>query len=284
MTQTAPMLDPRRIRAAVVAALEEDLGAGDLTTSRVVPEDVMAAGALVARQPLVVAGLDAAALAFRHLDPDFRWEGVLADGLDAKSGTVLARVKGRARALISAERVVLNFLGRLSGVATLTRRYVEAVTGTRARVRGTRVSTPGLRFLESHAIELGGGVAALDGLDAGLCVGPGHMLAAGGTAMAVKAAVAGAGGRDVLAAPRRFEEIPEALAAGAAVLLLPPLTVVQVRDALALVAGRATVEAAAADPEEARALAEAGVDVVRVAALTAAAPHAEVALELEVDA
>lgn len=279
MTHTAPMLDPRRIHAAVVRALEEDLGGGDATARACVTEGAVGAGALLAREPCVVAGLDAAALAFRHLDPEFHWQGALADGLEAAAGVELARVHGRARALISAGRVAVNLLGRLSGIATLTRRYVEALAGTRARVRGTRFGTPGLRFLESHAIELGGGEAPRHGLDAGFRVHGWHAAAAGSMGAAVRLSVAAAAGREVAAALRHFEEIPEALEAGAASLALPELTLLQVRDAVALVAGRAAVEATAGDPAEARALAEAGVDVVRVPALTTAAPHAAIVFE-----
>src|SRR2546428_2483308 len=164
----ALMLDPDRVRSLVRAALDEDLGRGDLTTDVTVPESARACGDLVAKQELIVAGMDVARAAFQALDPAARWEPEARDGDRFFPGTVLGSVTGRARALLTAERVALNFLQRTCGVATLTRRFVDAVEGTRARIRDTRKTTPLLRFLEKYAVETGGGTPHRPGLDAAI--------------------------------------------------------------------------------------------------------------------
>ena len=169
---------PERVARLVRASLDEDIGAGDLTTAATVPEGARACGLLIAKQELVVAGLDVALAAFRALDPAAAWQPEGSDGDRFFPGTVIGAVSGRARALLTAERVALNFLQRLSGVATLTRRFVDAVAGTGARVRDTRKTTPQLRFLEKYAVEVGGGVPHRAGLDA-RPTGPGPRARAG---------------------------------------------------------------------------------------------------------
>ncbi|HET9313937.1 MAG TPA: nicotinate-nucleotide diphosphorylase (carboxylating), partial [Vicinamibacteria bacterium] len=151
-------LDAERVRQVVQAALQEDIGARDATSEATVPDSARAQGVLLAKQELIVAGLDVALAAFRDQDPGVAWSADAREGDRFFPGTVLGTVSGRARALLTAERVALNFLQRLSGVATMTRRFVDAVDGTGARIRDTRKTTPLLRFLEKHAVEAGGGV------------------------------------------------------------------------------------------------------------------------------
>jgi nicotinate-nucleotide pyrophosphorylase (carboxylating) len=270
------------VRRIVREALDEDVGEGDVTTLATVPEQARARGVLLAKQELVLAGLDVAASAFRLLDPNAAWEPASADGERVAPGTALVRIAGQARALLSAERVALNFLQRLSGIATLTRRFVDAVAGTRARIRDTRKTTPLLRFLEKHAVELGGGVPHRAGLDAGVLVKDNHARLAGTVGEAARRALAGASGLEVEVEVERLEQIDEVLEAGAHLILLDNFTPEQARAAIARIAGRVPVEVSGGVRlENVRAYAEAGCDFIAVGALTHSAPAADISLELE---
>jgi nicotinate-nucleotide pyrophosphorylase (carboxylating) len=275
-------LPPGLIRRVVREALEEDLGDGDVTTLAVASEGARAGGVLLAKQELVVAGLDVAVTAFRLLDAAVGWEPGCADGERVAPGAVLGRISGRARALLGAERVALNFLQRLSGIATLTRRFVEAVAGTRARIRDTRKTTPLLRFLEKHAVEIGGGVAHRAGLDAAVLVKDNHVRLAGSVGEAARRAVAGAQGLGVEVEVTRLDEVEDALVPGVGMILLDNFTPELARAAVARVAGRVPVEASGGIRlDNVRAFAEAGCDFIAVGALTHSAPAADVSLELE---
>ena len=276
------MLDPDRVRALVRAALDEDLGRGDLTTEVIVPESARARGELVAKQELIVAGMDVARAAFQALDPAARWEPEAREGDRFFPGTVLGSVTGRARALLTAERVALNFLQRTCGVATLTRRFVDAVEGTRARIRDTRKTTPLLRFLEKHAVEIGGGTPHRPGLDAAILVKENHVRIAGSVRQATLRAVAGAEGRDVEVEVERVEQIDDAIRAGAHMVLLDNFTVEEVRVAVELVGGRVPVEVSGGVRlDNVRDYAAAGPDYIAVGALTHSAPAADISLEVE---
>jgi nicotinate-nucleotide pyrophosphorylase len=275
-------LDLERVRRLVRSALDEDLGAGDATSEATVPENVRARGILLAKQELVVAGLDVARAVFEALEPALRFQAEGKEGDRFFPDTVIATVEGRARALLSAERVALNFLQHLSGVATLTRRFVEAVAGTGARIRDTRKTTPLLRFLEKHAVEVGGGVPHRGGLDAGILVKDNHVRLAGSVRQATRRAVAGARGLPVEIEVDALDQLEEAIEAGAQMILLDNFTPEDARAAVARVRGRVPLEASGGIRlENVRAFAEAGVDYIAIGALTHSAPAADISLEIE---
>jgi nicotinate-nucleotide pyrophosphorylase (carboxylating) len=275
------MLDPDRVRSLVRLALDEDVGRGDLTTDVTVPESVRARGDLVAKQELIVAGMDVARAVFQVLDPAAGWEPEAREGDRFFPGTVLGSVSGRARALLTAERVALNFLQRMCGVATLTRRFVDAVEGTRARVRDTRKTTPLLRFLEKYAVEVGGGTTHRAGLDAGILVKENHIRIAGSVRQATLRAVAGADGRDVEVEVERIDQIDDAIGAGARMVLLDNFTADEARHAVELIGGRVAVEVSGGVRlDNVREYAEAGPDYIAVGALTHSAPAADISLEI----
>jgi nicotinate-nucleotide pyrophosphorylase (carboxylating) len=276
------MLDPDRVRSLVRAALDEDLGRGDLTTEVIVPESARARGELLAKQELIVAGLDVARAAFHVLDPAVKWQPEAREGDRFFPGTVMGSLTGRARALLTAERVALNFLQRLCGVATLTRRFVDAVDGTGARIRDTRKTTPLLRFLEKYAVEVGGGSAHRPGLDAAILVKENHIRIAGSVRQATLRAVAGAEGREVEVEVEHVDQIDAAIRAGAHMVLLDNFTPGEVRVAVELVGGRVPLEVSGGVRlDNVRDYAEAGPDYIAVGALTHSAPAADISLEIE---
>jgi nicotinate-nucleotide pyrophosphorylase (carboxylating) len=275
-------LDPDRVRQVVQAALEEDIGARDATSEATVPESARAKGVLLAKQELIVAGLDLVAAVFRAQDPGVAWEPDAQEGDRFFPGTVLGTITGRARALLTAERVALNFLQRLSGVATLTRRFVDAVDGTGARIRDTRKTTPLLRFLEKHAVEAGGGVPHRSGLDTGILVKDNHIRIAGSVRQATLRALAGAEGLPVEVEVEGLEQVEEAIAAGAHMLLLDNFTPDAVREAVAVIRGRVPVEVSGGIKlENVRDYAEARPDFIAIGALTHSAPAMDISLEVE---
>jgi nicotinate-nucleotide pyrophosphorylase (carboxylating) len=275
-------LDLERVRRLVKNALEEDLGAGDATSEATVPEGARARGVLLARQELVLAGLDVARLVFETLDPAVRVSPEGREGDRFFPDTVIATVEGRARPMLAAERVALNFLQRLTGVATQTRRFVDAVAGTAARIRDTRKTTPLLRFLEKHAVEVGGGVPHRGGLDSGILVKDNHVRLAGSVRQATLRAVAGARGLPVEIEVDAAEQIEDAIEAGAQMILLDNFTPDEARAAVEQVRGRVPLEASGGVRlDNVRAFAEAGVDYIAVGALTHSAPAADISLEIE---
>lgn len=276
------MIDPEQAARAVRAALAEDVGSRDATTEATVPEGQRARGVLLAKQELVLAGLELAAATFRQLDPTVAFEAGGRDGDRFPAGTVLATLTGRARALLTAERVALNFLQRLSGTATLTRRFVDAVAGTGVRIRDTRKTTPLLRAFEKHAVEAGGGVAHRMGLDAAILVKDNHVRLAGSVRQATLRAVAGATGLEVEVEVTALDEIEPAIEAGAHVLLLDNFSPEDVAEAVRLVARRVPVEVSGGVRlDNVRAYAESRPDYIAIGALTHSAPAADISLELE---
>jgi nicotinate-nucleotide pyrophosphorylase (carboxylating) len=262
-------------------ALAEDVGSGDLTTQATVPAGARARARITQKEPGVLYGLDAAELAFALLDSGARFTALAEEGVWRSGGPVLD-VEGEAAALLSAERTALNLLQRLSGVATLTARYVEAVRGTRARVLDTRKTTPGLRLLEKAAVVAGGGTNHRVGLFDAILIKENHAAMAGGVGEAVRLARAGA--PDVLLEVecRTDEEVDEALAAGAPRLLLDNMTPAQMRAIVGRVGDRAELEASGGiDLETIRDVAETGVDFISVGALTHSAPALDISLLLE---
>jgi nicotinate-nucleotide pyrophosphorylase (carboxylating) len=262
------------------AALAEDVGEGDVTTDATIDADASGEAELVLREPGVVCGLDVAEAVFRALDAEVRVERLIEEGTLVGSATAVARVSGPLRAILTGERTALNFLGRLSGIATLTRRYVDAVAGTGAVILDTRKTTPGLRVLEKHAVAVGGGRNHRLGLDDGVLVKDNHLRAAGSIREAVDRLRA-ATHLPVEVECDTLEQVSEALAAGADALLLDNMRVDELRQAVAVVRGRARLEASGGVTlDNVRAVAESGVDEISVGALTHSARSLDVSLEL----
>ena len=263
-------------------ALEEDLGAGDLTTRAVVPEGARAVARIEQRASGVPAGLEVAEAVFMQVDPGLEWQALVVGSAWREPG-VLATVAGDAAAILAAERVALNFLGRLAGVATTTARYVEAVRGTGVRILDTRKTTPGLRALEKEAVIAGGGTSHRSGLDDAVLVKENHAALAGGVGEAARLAVQNApDGVVVEVECATLDELREAVDAGAPRLLLDNMSLAELRAAVELAGGRAELEASGGITlETVRAVAETGVDFISVGALTHSAPALDVSLLLE---
>ncbi|MEX2413051.1 MAG: carboxylating nicotinate-nucleotide diphosphorylase [Thermoleophilaceae bacterium] len=264
-------------------ALAEDVGGGDLTSRAVVPEGSRARGSVVAKADGVLAGVELAAATFAAVDPALEVEARASDGGSVGAGAELLAVAGDARAILAAERVALNFLGRLSGIATLTARYVAAVAGTGARILDTRKTTPGLRALEKAAVVAGGGTSHRFGLYDAILIKENHVRVAGGVGEAVRRALAAAGeGIPVEVEVESLAELDEALEAGAERVLLDNMAPADLRVAVERTAGRAELEASGGIAlDGVRAVAETGVDFISVGALTHSAPALDVSLMFE---
>ncbi|MFL5887363.1 MAG: carboxylating nicotinate-nucleotide diphosphorylase, partial [Thermoleophilaceae bacterium] len=248
-------------------ALAEDVGPGDPTTDATVPADARARARIEQKQPGVIAGLDMALAVFERVDPDLRFHPLVDEGVWRESGPV-AEIEGPARGILTGERVALNFLQRLSGVATMTARFVREVEGTGARILDTRKTTPGLRELEKRAVAIGGGTNHRIGLFDAILVKENHSALAGGVGEATKRALAAAGdGTPVEVECATLDEVDAALAAGASRILLDNMSPAQLREAVERVGGRAELEASGGVTlETVRAIAESGVDFVSVGA------------------
>ena len=264
----------------VHSALAEDIGAGDVTPEATVPVDAVGTADLLVKERGVVCGLRAAEATFLALDPDIRFEALVRDGDVVEPPAVVARVTGSQRAILTGERVALNFLGRLSGIATLTRRYVDAVEGTGAAVLDTRKTTPGLRALEKHAVASGGGRNHRFGLDDAVLIKDNHLRAAGSITAAVEL-VRAASDLPIEVECDTLDQVGEAIDAGAGAILLDNMTLDRLGEAVALVRRRARLEASGGVTlDTIRAIAETGVDEISVGALTHSARSLDVSLEL----
>jgi nicotinate-nucleotide pyrophosphorylase (carboxylating) len=262
------------------AALAEDVGEGDVTTEATVEPDTVGSAELLVKEPGVVCGLEVAEAVFRALEPELRFEALVDEGAVITGPTAVARVTGPERAILTGERTALNFLGRLSGVATLTRRYVEAVAGTGAAILDTRKTTPGLRDLEKHAVAVGGGRNHRLGLDDGVLIKDNHLRAGGSINEAVERARA-ATHLPIEVECDTIEQVSEALEAGADAILLDNMTPDGLVAAVVLVRGRARLEASGGVTlDNVRAIAETGVDEISIGALTHSARSLDVSLEL----
>lgn len=265
----------------VARALAEDVGGGDLTTAATVPAEARARARITQKAPGVIYGLDAAELAFRSLDPAIETRRLVQEGVWRDGGPVL-ELEGAAAAILTAERTALNFLGRLSGVATLTARYVQAIEGTGARILDTRKTTPGLRMLEKAAVAAGGGTNHRAGLYDEVLIKENHAALAGGVGEAVRKARAHAPGVPLEVECRTLDEVDQALGAGAPRILLDNMTPEQLRAAVAHVAGRAELEASGGVTlSTLREVASSGVDFISAGALTHSAPALDLSLLLE---
>ncbi|ATQ41541.1 carboxylating nicotinate-nucleotide diphosphorylase [Caulobacter mirabilis] len=277
-----PPLPDLIIDPIVRAALAEDLGrAGDVTALACIDADARLTTTFGARKEGRVAGLACARLAIAALDPTATFEVVTPDGADVAAGGVLARVDANARALLSAERTGLNLLGRLSGVATLTRTYVRAVEGTKARITDTRKTTPGLRALEKYAVRCGGAVNHRFSLDDAILIKDNHVAACGGVAKAITRARAFAGHlMKVECEVDGLNQLAEALDAGPDVILLDNFSLKDLNIAVGMAGGRVVLEASGGvNLDTVRAIAETGVDVISVGALTHSAPVLDIGLD-----
>ncbi len=277
-----PKLPLIMIEPAVRAALLEDLGrAGDVTSDSVIAPDVQARVAMVAREPGVAAGLDFCAVAFALIDPAIRFDPRLADGAPLEVGTVLADIAGPARGILTAERVALNYLGHLSGIATATAGIAEAIAHTKARIACTRKTTPGLRFAEKYAVRCGGGSNHRFGLDDAVLIKDNHIAIAGGVGVAMAAARRHAGHLvkieievDTLA------QLEEALAHAPDAVLLDNMAPPMLREAVAMIGARAIAEASGRiTAETAPAIAETGVDLLSAGWLTHSARVLDIGLD-----
>jgi len=265
-------------------ALAEDIGTGDVTTLATVPAGVHAHGALIVKSEGVVSGLDVAAFTFRRINPMVDFSARVLDGTRVEAGTTIAEVAGDARSLLTAERVALNLLQRLCGVATLTATYVEAVGGTNARIVDTRKTTPGMRILEKAAVRDGGGHNHRVGLADGVLIKDNHLAAIGGPDRVAKAIRLA---REKAPHTLKIEvevttlaEVNEAHTAEADIILLDNMDLSTMREAVAIVDGRALVEASGGvQLETVRAIAETGVDLISAGALTHSAPALDISLD-----
>ncbi|WP_036291353.1 carboxylating nicotinate-nucleotide diphosphorylase [Methylosinus sp. PW1] len=285
MTSAPWTLPALQIEEAVRAALAEDFGrAGDITTQATIPETASARAVIAAREDGVVAGLGVAAAAFRLVDPAVVFTPATQDGARIGEGDVLAHIEGPARAILSAERVALNFLGRLCGIATLTARYAEKIAHTKAKVCDTRKTTPLLRAFEKYAVRCGGGANHRFGLDDAVLIKDNHIAVAGGVGPALRAAKAFAGHMvkieievDTLA------QLEEVLAEGADIVLLDNMAPDSLRAAVALIGGAMRAEASGGVTlETIAAIAETGVDLISVGALTHSAKTLDLGLDIEI--
>lgn len=280
-------LSAAEIRQAVRAALAEDIGGGDATTLATVPKNLTARAVMRAREPLVVAGLDFAATAFRELSPKIKIQKKIRDGRHAKTRAVLLEISGPARAILSAERVALNFVQRLSGVATATAQFVGAVRGTQAGILDTRKTTPGWRRFEKYAVSCGGGKNHRLGLFDMILIKDNHLAALRNEKPdAIAAAVARARARfpklKIEVEADTLKQVEQAAPAGADLILLDNMNLKQLRAAVRIVAGRAKTEASGGvNLKTVRAIAKTGVDFISVGALTHSARAVDIGLDFQ---
>jgi len=280
-------LSAEEIRRAVQAALAEDIGSGDATTLATVPETAVAKAAMVTREPITLAGLAFAEVAFRELAPQIEFEHHSKDGDRIPTGAKLLFVSGPARTILTAERVALNFVQRLSGVATLTAQFVEAIRGTRARILDTRKTTPGWRRFEKYAVTCGGGQNHRLGLFDLILIKDNHLAALrdekpNAIAAAVQRARAKYPALKVEVEADTLEQVEQAIAARVDIILIDNMSPVLLRSAVELVAGRAKTEASGGvNLSTVRAIAETGVDFISVGAITHSAHAVDIALDFE---
>jgi len=258
------------IQRIIETALQEDIGLGDITTEVTIAPETMARAELVAKEDFVLAGIDVAGQVFQTVNPAVNFEKILQDGYRVRKGEVLAWLRGPAASLLQGERVALNLLQRMSAIASLTSRYVEAVTGTKAVIVDTRKTVPGLRILDKYSVRMGGGRNHRIGLFDGVLIKENHVAAAGGIGAAISSA------RQKIPhtlkieiETRNFDEVEQALAAGADIIMLDNMSYAEMRQAVELIAGQALIEASGGVSLETVAeIAATGVDIISVGALT----------------
>jgi nicotinate-nucleotide pyrophosphorylase (carboxylating) len=280
-----PELPRLFVDRAVEAALLEDLGrAGDITAQATLPPEARAIAAFVARKPGVSAGIDFARRAMAMMDPAIRFSTLISDGTRLQPGDVIARVEGSARAVLSAERVALNFLGHLSGVASATRMFADKIAHTRAKIVCTRKTTPGLRAFEKYAVKCGGGANHRFGLDDAILIKDNHIAVCGSVAEAIRRARAFAGHLvKIEVEVDRLDQLVEAMTERPDAVLLDNMGPDTLRQAVKIVAHRAATEASGGvGPDTVAAIAESGVDLISTGWITHSAPVLDIGLDIEV--
>jgi nicotinate-nucleotide pyrophosphorylase (carboxylating) len=284
MALTAPAPELRRTDLArvVEAALAEDVGTGDVTSEGLLAAEAVCEARILIKEPGIVCGLPVAEAVFHALDPRVVFEPLLSDGDQLDSSATVARLEGPARAILTGERTALNLLGRLSGIATLTRRFVDAAAGTRAEILDTRKTTPGLRALEKYAVACGGARNHRFGLYDGILIKDNHLRLAGSIAAAVASVrKAASPGLPVEVEAETLDDVRDALAAGVDAILLDNMPPALLAESVSLVAGRARLEASGGVTlANVREVAETGVDFVSIGALTHSARSLDVSLEV----
>ena len=285
MPTDSPVLPLSLIVEAVSAALHEDLGnVGDITSAATIPPDAQATAAFVARKPGVLAGLPVAECVFREVDPSIHFAPILRDGDRIAAGMIAARVEGNARGILAAERVALNYLCRLSGIATATAALVDRIKHTKAKILDTRKTTPGLRAFEKYAVRCGGGVNHRFGLYDAVLIKDNHIAIAGSVAAAIRKARAAVGGSVKLEVEvGSLAQLAEAMAEPPDVIMLDNMSLADMREAVRLVAGRAVTEASGnVTLETVAAIAETGVDTISSGWITHSAPVLDIGLDVVV--
>jgi nicotinate-nucleotide pyrophosphorylase (carboxylating) len=271
---------PAEIISCIKRALEEDIGNSDATTNSIVPETATLKGKIIAKQSGVVAGLEIAKAVFLELNEEVMFEQLVTDGSEVQDRTVIATVQGSARALLTAERTALNFLGRMSGIATLTRQFVKAVSGTDAQILDTRKTAPGLRTLDKKAVKLGGGKNHRFGLFDMILIKDNHIDFAGSITTAVERARASGTNLEIEVETRTLDDVNEALSLGVNRILLDNMSMETMRSAVALCRGRAKLEASGnITLENVLDVARTGVEYISVGALTHSPKVFDVSLE-----
>ena len=270
--------------AFLLAALQEDIGTGDITTESCIPSDAVSRGGFRAKEDMVVCGLDVAKRVFELVDPSVVFTPLTEDGARAVKGDVIARVEGSSRSILMGERVSLNLMQRMCGIATRTAEAVAAVASTKARIVDTRKSTPGLRVLEKYAVRTGGGGNHRFNLADGVLIKDNHIRAAGGITQAIEAVRQNAPHTlRIEVETETLSEVREALAAGADVIMLDNMDNAMMREAVGIIAGRAVVEASGnMGDRDLRAVAETGVDVISIGALTHSVRSSDISLKFNI--
>lgn len=273
---------PQEVDAVLELALREDIGSGDVTTGSIVPEDAVLTGEIRAKGTGVVSGIGLSGVVFRKLDPDCAWEEVVRDGDRVSPGDTLARVTGRARAILSAERTALNILQKMSGISTLTSLFVEAVAGSGVKIKDTRKTLPGLRWISKYAVAAGGGHNHRAGLYDGVLIKDNHIEAAGSITAAVEKVRQRAGeGFSIEVETKTMEQVGEAVSCGVDVIMLDNMDIREIGEAVRLIDRRALVEVSGGVTlENVKEMAQSGVDFISVGALTHSAPCLDISFDV----
>jgi nicotinate-nucleotide pyrophosphorylase (carboxylating) len=271
------------LKELIATALAEDLGPGDVTSEATIPRESVSVAVMLAKQDMVLAGLDCSREVFHHLDPDIQFTSVVKDGDRIGTGTEIAKLSGNTRALLAGERVALNLLQHLSGIATLTAKYVEQVRGLKVQVLDTRKTLPGLRLLEKYAVRMGGGNNHRMGLYDGVLIKDNHIKASGSITKAVESVrQSGLHTVKIEVETKTLDEVREALAAKADIIMLDNMRSDLMREAVQLIGGRAFVEASGnVTLETIRSIAETGVDSISSGSLTHSAPAADISMKIK---
>ncbi len=270
------------IKTFISNALREDIGPGDLTVAALISPDIDGKAELIAKEALILAGIDVAGEVFKQVDPRISVTANYADGQELTSGTVIASISGKVASLLTAERVALNFMQRLSGIATLTRQYVNRTEGTKARIVDTRKTTPGLRALEKHAVRIGGGKNHRFGLFDGILIKDNHIAAVGSLSEAVKRAREKAPHTlKIEVETENLDQVREAISAGAEIIMLDNMGIETMKKAVKLINGKALIEASGGiNLNNVRQVAETGVDLISVGAITHSARSMDISMEI----